>query len=126
MQLEKSSMFLEEGAKIGPMMSMALLKNCIFLPYSYFTLIVKERNNSIDLNEENFLIEGYDYLIDGKNVFHDLVNNSYNSLAVILNCMNKTNYKYVEMLLHPDYTSRESIKETPIHISLRSGNKRIV
>ena len=66
------------------------------------------------------MLEGYDYLIDGKNVFHDL-EGKYTEVSIVLKGLNNIDSKYVEMVLHPN-----GDMQTPLGIAEETGNKRIV
>lgn len=71
MMLQKSYLHDEAGDKVSSNCCQILAQNSVYLPYSYFTFIIQNRNAKQELTEDTFLLEGYNYYLDGRNVFHD-------------------------------------------------------
>lgn len=120
MNLDKPGLFLSEGHKISNNFESLLIRNGLHLPYSFYTFIVRERNSSNELTEENFIPEAYLYTIKGKNCLHNYIRN-YNDLYICLNGLKAVNLDYLSMILSMDYD-----KKTPLDYAFEVNNKRII
>jgi len=119
MKLQKDLPFRTEGIKVNPNCEGILIRNSLFLPYSFLTFIIRERNATNELTEETFLMEGYMYRINRLNCFHHFCEN-FNAMQVCINGIRKENQNYLSMLLHPNEQY-----ECPLGMAINSNNKRV-
>jgi len=101
-------------------MEYLLIRNHLSIPYSYFSLLVRQQNRSQTLTAHNFDLQAYVYRIKGMTTLHDLVLN-YNSLEFCLKKYLEHNAEYANMVLLRNYKG-----ETPLHMALYYHNHRSV
>ena len=60
-----------------------LIRNELYLGFSYLTLVIQEKLKIEDLNNKNFDFEGFCYILNGESEFHHLYEN-YAKLKYVL------------------------------------------
>lgn len=102
-----------------------ILRNFINLSFSYMTFVIKENFEAMGYVLDDFVfdIEGYDYILNGNNLFTegDLVKNQYEKMQYILN-----SYKEVDPALLESLHFVNSDGKLPLHIAIEANNNRMV
>lgn len=74
-----------------------MIKNKIYLPYSYYIFVIMQNNSGKELNEKSYDPHAY-YCIQGTTALHEFANN-FRFLEFMLKQFEKTNPQLINLLL---------------------------
>ena len=96
-----------------------MVRNKLFIPYSFFTLVMIENNIGKGFNEETYDPEAF-FCLKGETVLHTQANN-FKNLDFLLNNYVKTNPKLLNMIL-----LKNSEGNNVLQIALKQQNSKCV